>query len=142
MRIPAKSIIADCHAISDPALALDASWETLYGTYGYVTTNVASQLATISNKGAVELSESGLRELVADLYICQVKATTHDPRALDNESFLCAFAKRLPLPLQGELAMKIADADPRTHSPSPFCCISFILGCAYLAPVRRHLSGV
>ena len=71
-----------------------------------MTTNVALQLATLSNKGAVELLESGLRELVDDLYIYQVKTTTHDPPALDNTSFLCAFAKRFLLPLQGKLAMK------------------------------------
>ena len=39
---PAKSVIADCYAISDLAVVLDIAWETLHGTYGYVTTNVAS----------------------------------------------------------------------------------------------------
>ena len=74
----AKSVKADCHVISSPAMALDASWETLHGTYMYVTTNVASQLATKCNKGVVELSKSGLRKLFFNLYICQVKANTHD----------------------------------------------------------------
>ena len=76
-----------------------------------------------------------------DLYIRQVKATTHDPPALDNESFLCAFTKRLLLPFQGELAMKIADADP-LNSFTFALLLRFVLGCAYLAPVRRHFSGV
>ena len=109
---PAKSVIADCRAISDPTTALFASWKTLDATYGYMITNAASQLAAISNKAAVELSEAGLRELVADMCICEVKATTHDPQALDNESFLCALAKRLPSTLQGELATKLADTEP------------------------------
>ena len=73
-------------------MALTATWGKLHGIYGYKTTNVLSQLDNISNKGAVELSEMELRELVTDLYACQVKALIHDPRALDNE-FFCALSQ-------------------------------------------------
>ena len=109
---PAKSVIANCRMISEPAVALAAAWETLHGVYGYTATNVTSQLANISNKGAVELSESGFRELVTDLNTCQAKKAIHKAQALDNESCLCTFVKWLPLSLQGEIAMKIADVDP------------------------------
>ena len=57
----AKSVRADCRTISDLAAALDTAWETLQEVYRYVATYIPSQLANISNKGAVELSESGLR---------------------------------------------------------------------------------
>ena len=64
---PAKSIIADCWTISDPAMALNAAWETLLRVYGYMATNVPSQLANIINKPVVELSDTGLQELITDL---------------------------------------------------------------------------
>ena len=57
---PAKSVIADCHTISDLAITMEAVWRTLHSVYGYAAMNVPSQLAHISNKTAVELSETGL----------------------------------------------------------------------------------
>ena len=94
---PAKTVIMDCCSISDRNMALTTVWDTLHDIYSYTATNVPSQLANISNNGAVKMSEAGLRELVMDLYACQAKASIHDPRVLDNESFLYTFAKRLPL---------------------------------------------
>ena len=53
---PAKSVTADCRTISDQTMAQNAARETLQGVYGYMATNIPSQLANISNKPVVELS--------------------------------------------------------------------------------------
>ena len=94
---PAKKAIADCRTISDPAIALDVVWRSLHGVYGYAAMNVPSHLAHISYKTAVELSETGLRELITDLYACEAKASIDNTETFNNEFFPCTFAKRLPL---------------------------------------------
>ena len=118
---PAKSAIADCRTISDPTIALKVAWRTLHGIY--TTTNMHGQLVHNSNKTAVELSETGLRELITDLYACEAKASIDNTETFNNEFFPCTFAKRLPLQFHGELATNITDLDPPPRLVLCHCCV-------------------